>query len=137
MPYLDWDKLETDRIEARVAQEAEGGRLLTKAWGIYGRWRSRISTDRRPRTWLRGKQLLDAACLRFTARLKSLNAAHSLVMRTRPAELPVIHELIKQKYQPSPVTLRTRLHRTDEFCRAASGQSCYKKRSTEKETLFS
>jgi hypothetical protein len=59
MAYLDWDKLETDRIEARVAQEAEGGRLLTKAWGIYGRWRSTISTNRRPRTMLRGMK--DAA----------------------------------------------------------------------------
>jgi hypothetical protein len=36
MAYLDWDKLETDRIEARVAQETEGGRLLSRERKRYG-----------------------------------------------------------------------------------------------------
>jgi hypothetical protein len=38
MAYLDWDKLETDRIEARVAQETEDGRLLTRRRGMGHLW---------------------------------------------------------------------------------------------------
>lgn len=60
-------------------------------------------------------QLLEATCVRFAARLKGLDAAHPLTVHTRPAEPPVVYKSIKRKYQPSPVTIRTRLRRTDEL----------------------
>lgn len=41
-------------------------------------------------------QLLKAARLHFSTRLKGLDAAHPLAVRTQPAEAPVIHNLIKR-----------------------------------------
>jgi hypothetical protein len=38
MAYLDWDKLETDRIEARVARETDGGRILSRERGMGHLW---------------------------------------------------------------------------------------------------
>ncbi|EXA31969.1 hypothetical protein FOVG_16738 [Fusarium oxysporum f. sp. pisi HDV247] len=38
MAYLDWDKAETDRIEARVAEETENGRLFTSRRGMGELW---------------------------------------------------------------------------------------------------
>ncbi|RKK10703.1 hypothetical protein BFJ65_g14698 [Fusarium oxysporum f. sp. cepae] len=44
-------------------------------------------------------QLLDARRLRFSARLKSLDEAHPLAIRTRPPRQPTYHDLIKRRYQ--------------------------------------
>src|SRR6478736_7661512 len=38
MAYLDWDKAETDRIEARVAEETENGRLFASRRGMGELW---------------------------------------------------------------------------------------------------
>ncbi|KAJ0129112.1 hypothetical protein HZ326_27783 [Fusarium oxysporum f. sp. albedinis] len=38
MAYLNWDKAETDRIEARVAEETENGRLFTSRRGMGELW---------------------------------------------------------------------------------------------------
>ncbi|EXM14128.1 hypothetical protein FOTG_17456 [Fusarium oxysporum f. sp. vasinfectum 25433] len=38
MAYLDWDKAETNRIEARVAEETENGRLFTSRRGMGELW---------------------------------------------------------------------------------------------------
>jgi hypothetical protein len=38
MAYLDWDKAETDRIEARVPEETENGRLFTRRRGMGELW---------------------------------------------------------------------------------------------------
>ena len=38
MAYLDWDKSETDRVEARVAQETENGRLFSGRRGMGELW---------------------------------------------------------------------------------------------------
>ena len=61
------------------------------------------------------EQLLEAVRLRFAARLKSLDAAHPLASRTQRAEPPVIHRVIKLKYQQPPAATRTRLRRTNEL----------------------
>jgi hypothetical protein len=38
MAYLDWDKVEADRIEAQVAEETENGRLFTNRRGMGELW---------------------------------------------------------------------------------------------------
>jgi hypothetical protein len=38
MTYLDWEKAETDRIEAQVAREIENGRLFTSRRGMGELW---------------------------------------------------------------------------------------------------
>jgi hypothetical protein len=38
MAYLDWNKAETDRIEAQVARETENGRLFTSRRDIGELW---------------------------------------------------------------------------------------------------
>ncbi|RKK08454.1 hypothetical protein BFJ69_g17597 [Fusarium oxysporum] len=61
-------------------------------------------------------QLLDARRLRFSARLKSLDEAHPLAIRTRPPRQPTYHDLIKRRYQiPAESSFRTRLRRANEL----------------------
>lgn len=38
MAYLDWDNAKIDHIEARMAQEAENGQLLTRIRGMGELW---------------------------------------------------------------------------------------------------
>ncbi|RKK17283.1 hypothetical protein BFJ66_g17959 [Fusarium oxysporum f. sp. cepae] len=61
-------------------------------------------------------QLLDARRLRFSARLKSLDEAHPLAIRTRPPRQPTYHDLIKRRYQiQAESSFRTRLRRANEL----------------------
>jgi hypothetical protein len=38
MAYVDWDKAETDRIEAQVAKETDNGRLASRRRGMAVFW---------------------------------------------------------------------------------------------------
>ncbi|KAJ6437642.1 endonuclease/exonuclease/phosphatase [Purpureocillium lavendulum] len=60
-------------------------------------------------------QLLESCRLRFAARLRSLDKAHPLVVRTEPIRAPVINRAIKLKYQLPRKPFRTRLRRADEL----------------------
>jgi hypothetical protein len=46
MAYLDWDKAETDRIEAQVAKETDNGRLVSGRRGVAEIW-ERVEQDMR------------------------------------------------------------------------------------------
>ena len=80
-------------------------------------------------------QLLESCRLRFAARLRSLDKAHPLVVRTEPIRAPVINRAIKLKYQLPRKPFRTRLRRADELLPRCARPELLPRRSASDQAL--